>query len=386
MLSMAGVDHECADVALREAYAFTMDERADVYAFLRARGGVAEAALICTCHRTELWIVGDVNAKALLLAIKRMPSGHIVSREGDAAALHLHRLACGLCSKIIGDEQIISQIQDALRLSPLAGPVLRQLFRFAVSAGKSARAQTGAVRLHRGVAYSALDAAEAALGSLRGKQALIIGSGEMGMLCAAELQKRGCAAIMTLRRRHKLPSVLPQGVEFIEYDARYDCLRAVDAVIGATSSPHYVLTLERAREAVTKPVVMVDIAMPRDIDPQIGSLDFVTLLNVDELRDKAFPQASLDIMERVAADETRRFLDWLKARETLPDVHAIVSFGVEQMSGIEGLTSEQQQAVLERTRLMLDRLLFAAKAQGGVDEFSAISKALARAAGRKSLQ
>lgn len=384
-IRMVGIDHQ-TDITTREAFSFTSQEAYAFVASCHNEPGVEEVVLLTTCGRTELWTVGEAFPQELLQRFKGIPMPETaMSREDADAIVHLHRLACGLCSQVCGDEQIITQVREAAQAAGTAcGPVLSQLFRSAVTAGKQARTEVGVLRLPRSVAAQAVEKAVELLDGLNGKRALVIGSGAMGKLTACHLMEQGASVTMTRRQYHKSkPSDLPMGVECIDYDDRYTIIGQCDLAVGATSSPHHVLRAEPLGRVLSRPLLLVDIALPRDVEPEAAGIPSVTLIDLDHIGGCALDAAALDTMERIAAEHAQGFRDWLELRTALPSIEAVRGYARERMASLEGLTGEQRRNVEERTLDMLDTLLFTVKKRDGLAAFKTVSRALGRAAERE---
>ena len=384
-IRMVGIDHR-TDIAIREAFSFTQQQAKAFMTCCLNAPEVEEAVLLTTCGRTELWTVGKASPRELLQLNKGRPLPETaVSREDGVAALHLHRLACGLCSQVCGDEQIITQVREAADAAGAAcGPVLSQLFRSAVTAGKQARTEVGVLRLPRSVASQAVERAAELLGGLEGKRALVVGSGAMGKLTACLLMERGVSVTMTRRQYHKSkPSGLPPGVDCIDYDDRYAVIGQCDLAVGATSSPHHVLRAESLGPALSQPLLLMDIALPRDVEPASANLPGVTLVDLDHLCSAALDADALDTMERIAAEYAQGFGEWLELRAVLPSIEAVRGYARLRMAELKGLTGEQRHDVEARTMDILDTLLFTVKKREGLAVFKTVSHALGRAAERE---
>ncbi|MCF0248450.1 MAG: hypothetical protein HUJ86_07575, partial [Synergistes sp.] len=262
-IKIAGLDYKSASVGVREKFAFTESEqRALLHEIARQ---TEEAVLISTCNRTELVVVSEEEPAELLRRARGC--GEFFSLEGESAVARLFEIAAGLHSQIPLEDQILGQMKSAEALSreeKRCGPLLGRLFRLAVTAGKEIRTKQKNMPRDCSAASAAVSAAEDELGSLNGVKALIVGSGEMGMIAARLLRERGANVRMTIRRHRKDGAKPPQGVDVISYDDRFIAMRECRIVICATASPHLVLTAKDFPDD-GRPLLMIDLAVPRDI-------------------------------------------------------------------------------------------------------------------------
>lgn len=334
-LVMSGLDYSLAPIALREPLSFTRAQAGGILRELVSGAtGVSGGVLISTCNRTELYLTyepeADPRPDELLcrsVYLDHAPfADAFVTRRGGEAARHLMEVAGGLKSQIWGEDQIITQVKGAILLareSGCADPVLETLFRNAIAAGKEMKTK---VRL-AGVSTSAAGRAVAVLwetaGSLAGKRALVIGNGEMGRLAASLLRDAGCAVSVTLRTYRHGETIVPPGCAVVAYDDRLTAMEGVDILLSATTSPHFTVTAQQLRDLNQPPSFVVDLAMPRDIQPEAGEIPGVTLFNVDTLgaeqrRDRVPPEVT-----EILDDYMARFYDWLNYRKCLPAIEEL---------------------------------------------------------------
>ena len=331
---MSGLDYQKAPIALREQLSFTKTQAGALTGRLAQGEGILGCVLLSTCNRTELYLSCPPEGRAapdrlLCRAVGLDPgpfAGAFVTRRGEEAVRHLMEVAGGLQSQIWGEDQILSQVKEAIAIAREQGaadPVLETLFRTAVSAGKEIKTK---VRL-TGVAVSAAARAVEVLrrdrGDLQGRRALVIGNGEMGRLSAALLREAGCAVTVTLRTYRHGETVVPAGCAVTPYGERYASMEGMDILLSATTSPHYTVSARQMSMLKARPSWVVDLAMPRDVDPAAGDLPGVTLYNVDTLgaeqRRGALPQTVTDILDSHMA----RFYEWSNYRRCLPAIEAL---------------------------------------------------------------
>lgn len=319
-LLMSGLDCHKAGVALREKLAFSRQQALEILERLSAQPGVAGCVLLSTCNRSEIYLSGDMEASPWRLlcraagAPEELLEPYFTTRVGEEAADHLMQVACGLHSQILGEDQIITQVRIALELAQQQGaadPVLAALFRRAVTAGKRARTE---VHLRRGVPSMGTrcrDILEKELGGLEGKRILVIGNGQMGRLAAEILRDAGAEVAITLRTYRHGETIVPRGCGTVPYEDRLTALARVDALVSATTSPHYTVTARQLEGLKKLPRVAMDLAVPRDIDPDCAKK--LRLYDTDDLGTGGpVTPEELSAMQAIAREELHRFLQWQK--------------------------------------------------------------------------
>ena len=331
---MSGLDYQKAPIALREQLSFTKTQAEALTGRLAQGEGILGCVLLSTCNRTELYLSCPPEGRAapdrlLCRAVGLDPgpfAGAFVTRRGEEAVRHLMEVAGGLQSQIWGEDQILSQVKGAIAIAREQGaadPVLETLFRTAVSAGKEIKTKVRLTGVAVSAAARAVEVLRRDLGDLQGRRALVIGNGEMGRLSAALLREAGCAVTVTLRTYRHGETVVPAGCAVTPYGERYASMEGMDILLSATTSPHYTVSARQMSMLKARPSWVVDLAMPRDVDPAAGDLPGVTLYNVDTLgaeqRRGALPQTVTDILDSHMA----RFYEWSNYRRCLPAIEAL---------------------------------------------------------------
>lgn len=333
---MAGIDCHSAPLALREKLAFSKEQIARFNRTICQTDGVEGCVLLSTCNRTELYLsLTDgvvISPDALLCRCAALElsqfDGLFTVEQGEDALRHLFAVACGMESKIWGEDQILSQVKTAIATGRAVGStdsILETLFRIAISAGKRMKREVRLTAMPTGTAEETVANIVAYLGVLVGKTALVIGNGEMGRLVAKRLLEQRCTVTMTMRSyRHGAVSI-PVGCEIVPYSERYTAMEDKDIVISATASPHHTVTLDALSAVRHLPELLVDLAVPRDIDCAVASIEGVTLLDIDQLGgevNRTLPPRGLEILQEFQ----NRFYRWLQYRCRIP----IISGGDNQ--------------------------------------------------------
>jgi glutamyl-tRNA reductase len=353
-----GISHKTAPVALRERLAFTESEAEEFAKEVTASAEVREAVVISTCNRTEVYlVVGDpVRAESEVLGLLARRAGIRPTELAEAmysprncdAARQLYRVTAGLESMIVGEAEIQGQVrrahESAMR-GGCTGPLTNRLFAAALTTGKRVRSETGIGSSRVSVPSVAVDLALSVLGTLKERHVVILGAGETSELTARALADRGAETIFVANRHADRALSLAQrfGGSVVGLDDLPDQLMRADIMLSSTSSPHPIVGREELElvmhERGGRPLLLIDIAVPRDIDPGCGELDGVSLYDIDDLqgvvernlntRASEMPQA-LEIVEA----EIHRFARWLGQLDTVPTITALREHGnalVEQV-------------------------------------------------------
>ena len=345
-----GLNDRKAPIALRERLSFTRGRVEELCAQLKEHSGAAGCVLLSTCNRTELYCscpgVSVPDGPELLCRAagvdRALFEGAFQTWTGEEAVRHLMEVAAGLRSRIWGEDQILSQVREALTIARQAGStdsVLETLFRTAVSAGKELRTRVRVTGIPVSAAAQAVSVLEREAGGLSGKRALVIGNGEMGRLSAQLLREAGCAVTVTLRTYRHGETVVPAGCDAAPYETRYEAMEGRDLLLSATTSPHYTVAAAEFAALCHPPRLLADLAIPRDIAPEIGDFPGVRLYNIDTLGcrvERAIPPEGEEIL-RTAME---RFRQWEGYRESLPAIEHVKRAVLERvltadLSGME---------------------------------------------------
>lgn len=343
-LTCIGLSHHTAPVEVRERHAFPPARMAEALVALRDYEAVREAAMLQTCGRLEIYAeLGDYESgttqiKSFLSNFRHGATGYdiesyLYTHLGHEAVEHLFRVCTGLDSMLIGEAEILGQVKDAYVAATRAkslGRTLHHLFREALAAGKSARAQTRIGGESVSMATAALEAARAHLGTLEQTSILVVGAGKMGRTAVKRLRQEGARRVIvanrTMSRSRDLIAEAGFG-EAVELPELVDAVAAADVVVASTGASHFVLDEERVRTAMGRrphrPLFIVDIAVPRDVDPSVANVPSVSLVDIDglksvvnerlELRREAIPQ-----VEEIIAEYVQRFESWYRSRVAVP--------------------------------------------------------------------
>lgn len=340
---MAGIDHTKAPLDVRAVFSFTKKNMAKAMETWKQIPGLHGCVMIVTCNRMELWASVQEDAKPdlfeLLCREKGVDAGqyrqYAVFREGREAVNHLFEVSCGLQSRILGEDQIITQVKEALafaREQYAADNVLEVLFRMAVTAGKKVKTEVLLSKKDSSAIHRAVEVLTEEGYCFAGKKCMVIGNGEMGRLSANVFRGEGADVTVTVRSYRSGVVDIPRGCKRIDYAERMTLLPQCDYVVSATASPNYTLRLEEVREVLCKPVVMIDLAVPRDIEPSVGSLADVTLYDIDYFdagHISAQTQADIARAKEILQEQITEFFDWYEGRDVIEKIQGIKEALVE---------------------------------------------------------
>ena len=448
---MTGIDHNRAGIDERSRYSFTRREMAQAYEWLRAGGQVLGCVILSTCNRTELWLSaregeapdpvqllkqmkaaaartdapeepvseagGAVSSAAAVSAAPVDFSGTETSgdtqggsyaestdalfetRVNEEAIDHLFYLASGLRSQIVGEDQILTQVKDALvfaRENRAADHVLEVLFRQAATAGKRVKSEVHLSRANRTAMDEALDLLAAQGFDVNGRRCMVIGNGMMGRVCAQTLTDRGAHVTVTVRQYRSGVVDIPFHCERINYADRYGLLPDCELVVSATASPNYTLTRERMEAALKartsgEPIYLLDMAVPRDIEPSVRELPGLKVYDIDDFHTAPVPEEQAQALEkaaRIITEEEQEVLDYVSGRDLVPRIQKMKEAAardmdarlsplyrrVGKMSGGYDISAETRGAC-ER---MMNKMLFSLRDELPDDQFRAALDALER--------
>jgi glutamyl-tRNA reductase len=384
-----GISHKTAPLELRERVAFTEGRAAGMVRELVEAPEVHEAAAISTCNRTELYLVAPdgVAAESLALGVLAREAeirptelvGHLYSLRATDGASHLFRVTAGLDSMIIGEAEIQGQVKRAYELALVegaTGPILNRLFRGALAAGKRARSETGISEKGVSVPSVAVELAQRALGDLSSRLVLVLGAGETAELTARALAARGVEPAFIANRRYDRAIGLAQrfggrAVRFEELPAQ---MEQADIVVASTNSPHHVVEREALAEVMAarqgRPLLMIDLAVPRDIHPDCRDVEGVSLHDMDDLqtlveRNASGRESEARRAESLLRSELGSFERWLASQDVTPTVASLRERATEIVDRVlaeneprwESLTDADRERVQAMARAIASRLL-----------------------------
>ena len=392
-VSVVGVSHRTAPVDVRERFAFGPEEGRKALMQLREEAGLREAVLLSTCNRTEVYLFPGSGREVIegaqeVLAGKAGdvagdPAQYVFVERGWEAVRHLFQVSSGLDSMVTGEAEIQGQVREAYRRSagveldpPLAGPVLHRMFQMALAVGGEVRAQTQVGTGTASVASVSVELARKVFGDLSTKRVLVVGAGEAGKLTVEALERAGVEEVMVANRTYERAVDLASRLRGhpVAFHRLGEALRSTDIVLTSTAAPHPVLSRELVRDALPggprRPMLLMDLAIPRDIEPGVSDEPNVFLYNVDDLmriveehvqtRRDAVPEA-----RRIIDERCREFRDWYASLEAVPLIRSLrdQAESVRQeevdrlLRGMDHLQAEDRERIERFSQRLLGKLL-----------------------------
>lgn len=337
-IQMIGIDHRVAAIDIRTIFSFTKKKTVEALEIIKQKKGICGCVLLSTCNRMELWVSTEDDSKIalyeLLCEIRQVHTDayqkYFTQRKEEEAVQHLFRLACGLESRILGEDQILTQVKEALvtaREHYAADNVLEVLFRMAVTAGKKVRTNVTFSVGNHSVIHQALRTLRQEGLEVKGKKCMVIGNGEMGKLAATVLQQEGADVTVTVRQYRSGVVQIPPGCRRIDYGKRMSLISACDFVVSATASPNYTLTKEGLQLIdLDHELILVDLAVPRDIDPEVQKLRYIRFYDIDYFKVDVLSEkmkAGIKEAESILKEQMEEFDNWYRCIDVIPRIGKI---------------------------------------------------------------
>lgn len=341
-IAVFGVNHRTAPLEVRERFAHARGEVSaslDRVLAAGARGGV----LLSTCNRTEFYLAepGELALETVWAILSerlgdgRQASDYGYNQRDREAVRHLYRVSAGLDSMILGESQIQGQVREAWETSkPQAGPVLHRLFQSALLVGARVRSETDLATGAASAPSAAVAVAGKIFNQLAGRSALILGAGDMAELAATCLASEGVRVTLVANRTYERARAIAEalGARAVAFEEAWERFADTDIVLASTAAPHAVVTWERVAPAIARrggrPLCILDLAMPRDVEPAVGQLENVFLYDIDDLQAVAAQAAAarkevVPAAERIVSEEVERFWAWYGALVVVPALKAL---------------------------------------------------------------
>lgn len=343
-IQMVGIDHTKASIDVRTVFSFTKKNIAAALEKWKEVPGLSGCVVIATCNRMELWASVREGAQIDLFAMLCTEKGvqpeeyleYAVSREGREAVSHLFEVSCGLHSRVLGDDQIITQVKDALTLAReqyATDNVLEVLFRMAVTAAKKVKTNISLTGKNRSAIHLAVETLKNQGCVFEGKRCMVIGNGEMGKLSAMLLTQEGADVTVTVRQYRSGVVDIPRDCKRIGYADRMSIFPDCDYVVSATASPNFTLHAEDVRAAsVSRDMVLIDLAVPRDIDPEIGTLPHMTVYDIDYFGAEHISEKTMENIKKakeILCEQMQEFFDWYEGRDVIEMVQQVKAGAVQ---------------------------------------------------------
>ena len=383
-ISMIGIDHSMAPVDIRALFAFTKKNAGEAMEKIKEQPGIYGCIILSTCNRLEVWASVDEEAEiSLYEELCRLKNVHndeyrkyFTKREGHDAVEHLFYLSSGLKSQILGEDQILTQVKDALGIARehfTTDGALEVLFRMAVTAGKKIKTEVPFSHGNPSVIHQAIQMLEKQGYSVAGKVCMVIGNGEMGKVAAQALEEAGADVTVTVRQYRSGVVNIPFGCKRINYGERMEYLPKCDLVVSATASPNFTLREELFEDLeLEKNIILIDLAVPRDIGPVVGRFEGVTFLDMASSRMDETPaelQENLEAAGKIVREQMDEFFKWLDGKELIPRIqeikeNAVNDFNLRIMKPLKNSPLEEEDkeklmsAVDKAMEKVVNKMLF----------------------------
>jgi glutamyl-tRNA reductase len=391
IIAVIGMNHKTAAVETRECFSLHKDEYEDFYKYLN-HTSITEAVYVATCNRIEIYIASKNIETAILETIQLMESisnktknefeDELYIKEDLDAIEHLFTVICALDSMVIGENEIVGQIKESFTEAVKhrkSGIVLNKLFHQAFKTTKQVRTDTGIAKNSVSVAYIASDMVRRKFTDLSQIHALLIGAGEMGELILKYMNKFGTGEITIANRSREKAENIAEGlscsVDVINLEEIENILHDVDVIITSVSAPHYMITEEIASPVMLNRkkdhLMIMDIAVPRNVDPAVSSIDNIDLYNIDDLKDIADKnlttrQKEIEFAYEIIMQNVKEFEEWYDEQSAVPAIVTLQNkFDDIRMRELElcrrrklkNLSEEEFQAVAELTQQIMSKTL-----------------------------
>jgi glutamyl-tRNA reductase len=390
---VTGLNHRTAPVELRERLAFDAASLPSALQDLKRRRGMMEGMILSTCNRVEIAATAEDGADCaatlaeFLRETRHVESfeSHLYHLEGREAIRHLFRVAASLDSMVVGEPQILGQLKQAYAAAKAEGTVngfLDTVVTRAFSVAKRVRSETEIGQSAVSVSYAAVELAREIFGSLAHKKVMLIGAGKMSELAARHLRRVGATEVYVTNRTRQRAEEMAKLFEgtIVGYDVFHRVLPEVDIVIASSGAPHYILRKEDMKRVIearrNRPMFLIDIAVPRNIEPGVNELDNIFLYDIDDLQSVVRQNvegrmAQAEQAEEIISEEVERLVTRLQAREVAPTIVSLQEqleqlrqAEVERVRGKLGaLTAQQEEAIEALTRGIVNKI-----AHGAISE------------------
>ena len=345
-LVVIGLNHKTAPVELRERLSIDKARYCDALSAMKAINTVRECVILSTCNRTEVYAYASSRADdaAIIKCIGEFCdvnpdafASHLYSHAGHKAVEHMFCVSAGIDSMVVGEAQILGQVKDAYaaaRRLGFTGPVLNALFQQAIAVGKKARTETDIGRGAFSVGSAAVHLAKSIFGNLMGRTILIVGAGKMAELAITHLTSCGAGIVLVANRTYEkaVDLALQFGGQPVRFEDLASALEMADIVIASTGASKPILTCEMVSAAMcerrSRPVFLIDIAVPRDIEPKVQDIESVFLYNIDDLQaaveaDESGRQAEAARAQAIVRQEVEEFMRWFRTLDAVPIITAL---------------------------------------------------------------
>lgn len=386
-VAVVGLNHNSAPVEVRERLAVSPDKMGQALWRFRTHPEVCECVLVSTCNRTEAYaaLADTAEPESIVRELAALGQAsvdeldsHLYTYDDAMAVRHLFRVAGGVDSMILGEPQVLGQVRKAYEMalaSGATGGVLNRLFELALQTGKRVQTETDINRGAFSVGSAAVELARSIFGDLGGRRVLLLGAGKMSEAVAARLKDSGASSVIIANRtRERAEAIAAQiGGRAVRYEDFETEMTVADIVIASTGAPHFIIRREPFEAIMAarrmRPLFLIDIAVPRDIDPAISEIDCAFLYDIDDLngivdRTADHRRKAIEHAERIVDEQAREFMHWHRSRSAVPVIRGIRErlgrMAEEEIdrysSRLSRLDESDQQTVRDLVRSLVNKI------------------------------
>lgn len=336
MIKMVGIDYSTASLDIRSKCSLRKAELFDVMDRLKTASEAEGIIILSTCNRVEIWISGGCDDKELVQLFCKEKNieledyrSYFVRRTEEEAKTHLFFLACGLKSAILAEDQILSQVREAMdysRENGFSDPCLQMLFKCAVTTAKKVKTNVKFQYANNLAIEQAIQTLKAQGYDINGKRCLVIGNGVYGKLSANALVREGGKVMVTIRQYHSGEVLIPENCDVILYGDKYKAIPECHLIVSATASPNFTLYYEDILKCQRKnDLIIIDLAVPRDVDPEIGNIPGIKLYDIDDFRsdEKDINEDARLMAQAYISQGIKEFDSWIGFRAYVPKIEEI---------------------------------------------------------------
>lgn len=371
---MAGIDYLTAKLEYRERFSFTKRKIREIINEINKKYNIG-VVLLCTCNRTEIYL--SINSENNTIDPVKLLCEHtdvnlneyrqlfFINQNSDAVK-HLMEVASGLHSMVFGEDQIISQVKDAIQISneeKASDPILNTIFRYAVTCAKEVKASVLLRSVCPSVAERAVELIQEGIKANPNFKVLVIGNGEVGRSVCKKLIQSECKVYMTLRTYRHGETIVPSGCIPIDYDLRREYLEKVDAVISTTLSPHHTISYKMLSECSKKPEYVIDLAVPRDIDPKVAAIKGIKYYNIDTIGECVLKDNSREIetVNEIIEKQMSKCNEWFTIHKFADDIAYIKNLTAKKIMDNLSKDLTEEEKIEKAVSKTIDYILYSIK-------------------------
>ncbi|HAA43318.1 MAG TPA: glutamyl-tRNA reductase [Ruminiclostridium sp.] len=371
---MAGIDYRTAEIGYREKFSFTKSKVREIIKDINKNFHI-DVVLLCTCNRTEIYIYSNkkentIDPVGILCKYAGVDAREykkfFFMKEGKEAVKHLMEVACGLHSMIFGEDQIISQVRNSIEISReenVSGSVLNTLFRYAITSAKEVKSSVYLRSVCPSVAKKAVELLQDDIKKSPSFKVLVIGTGEVGRSVCSLLNQSGCEVYVTLRTRKPGNATVPDGCIPVNYNLRQEYFNKVNGIISATSSPHYTITYQMLKECKALPDYIIDLAVPRDVEPAVSTIEGIKHYNIDTIGSCGLKDNSteIEIVDAIVEKQMKKFYEWFAMHRYSRDIASVKNLTIKKVKENLQKHLTEEQKIEKAISKTIDYIMYSIK-------------------------